>query len=154
MQEEPKRYTFIFAPPEDDAECWNLDIRTFAEKLKETFSDSCGTRELGDLGFRPAPTLSFEVELSSGEWLDGTVSSPLPATGSVVLSLATPQEGAEFGKWLRDVLVPDGAPVRFTSELALENGVEDARTIPQVGDASGIVGVVEEHVVAVEEALR
>ncbi|MFG7945199.1 hypothetical protein [Streptomyces cacaoi] len=92
MSEAPLRYTFIFTPPEGDASCWNLALASFAERLRASFRES-DTHYEGGLGPRDADSLSFEVAITPGEWLDGMVSTPLPQTGSVVLYLATRRSG-------------------------------------------------------------
>ncbi|MGI5353054.1 hypothetical protein ACQEU8_33470 [Streptomyces sp. CA-250714] len=154
MSEEPQRYTFIFTPPEEDAGCWNLNLQSFSQALNETFPDSSSSQEEGALGPRRAQSLSFELELMPNEWLEGIVSTPFPQTGSVVLELATPVQGAAFAKWLRDAYVPPSAPIEVIIGLALENGVEDVRTVPPTGDLSSIVRELEEHIALVEEETR
>ncbi len=153
ISEEPLRYDFIFTPPEEDAAGWNLTLPGFSRALSHSFPDSSVSQEEGALGPREAQSMSFEIELMPGEWLEGIVSTPFPRTGSVLLRLATPLHGAGFAKWLRDAYVPQPARIEAVVSLALENGVDDVRSIPPTGDLGAIVEVLREHIAVVEQQL-
>lgn len=131
------RYTFIFTPPENDADSWNLQLSTFAEYFQAAFPES-DTWEEGALGPRPSQTLSFEAQIIPGSWLDGIVSIPFPATGSVVLYQATAAEAATVAAWLRDSYTPEAATIEYVTELAMENGIDDVGIVPQQGTIAEI----------------
>lgn len=141
---DPRRTTFCFAPPVDNATAWNLNIDDLTNRLLQAFPGASATRQ-GPLGPRAGEGLSFELPLGDGVWLEGLASTPYPEMGSVMAVMATANEAAVLARWLRDFVAPSPDLVHFTSELALDQGDTDYQQIPPRGDLEEITQVLQDH---------
>ena len=145
VHEGPRRTTFSFAAPADNAAAWPLRLDTFAARLSEGFRDA-GTRAVSALGPRASEALVFEVQLADGQWLSGLATTPFPDMGAVMVELASAAEAAEFAVWLRDRYAPAPELVEFTTEFAMESGVEGAWPIPPDSTREDLARLFEEHI--------
>ncbi|GHJ35457.1 hypothetical protein [Streptomyces sp. TS71-3] len=140
-----RRTTFSFAPPVDDAGAWSLNLEDFANRLLQSFPGGSATPE-GGMGPRDADTLSFEIPLGGGTWLEGLATTPYPGVGSVTAITASAQEAAVLARWLRDTLAPAPDLIFFTTEPALESGDTDYQQIPAHSDVPEIAHMLQEHI--------
>ncbi|WP_367134494.1 MULTISPECIES: hypothetical protein [Streptomyces] len=148
--ENPIRATFIFFPPVDDATAWNLRLEDLAQRIEHAFPGSSTNLE-GELGPRPSPALSFEVQVADGLWLEGLATTPFEGMGSVLLYNALADEAAVFAAWLRDSFAPSPGLVHFSSEMALNNGDESVWRVPEAGGLEAITAELQRHVDAAEQ---
>jgi len=142
------RTTFSFSPPVDDAAAWNLNLDDFANRILQAFPGA-GTSPQGPMGPRGADTLSFEVPLGGGIWLEGLAATPFPGMGSVMAITASADEAAVLARWLRDTVAPAPDLVCFTSEHALDLGETEYERIPAHGDVHDIAQVLQAHIESV-----
>lgn len=142
--ESPRRTTFSFAPPVDDAAAWHLDLQDLANRLLQGFPGASAIPQ-GELGPRAADALSFELPLGDGVWLEGLATTPYPGVGSVMALMASADEAAVLAMWLRDFLAPSPDLVYFTSELALDREDSDYQQIPPQGGREEIAQVLQAH---------
>ncbi|MBB5118719.1 hypothetical protein AF335_06200 [Streptomyces eurocidicus] len=142
--ENPIRTTFIFHPPLEDALAWNLNLDRLARSLEQSFPDA-STKNEGDLGPRPAATLSFEIQIAEGVWLEGLATTPFEGMGSVMVTGASAAEAAVFAAWLRDCFAPSPELVEFSSELAMNSGDESVWHLPESGSLADVTGVLQHH---------
>jgi hypothetical protein len=140
----PRRTTFSFAPPVDNAAAWDLNLDNLANRLLQAFPGASATPE-GPLGPRASEGLSFELPLGGGVWLEGLANMPYPGMGSVMAVMATADEAAVLARWLRDSVAPAPDLVYFTSELALDRGDTDYQQIPPQADREEIARVLQDH---------
>ncbi|MFD7231083.1 hypothetical protein [Streptomyces sp. NPDC059881] len=148
-QTNARRTTFSFAPPVDSATAWHLHLEDLATKITEAFPGASTDVE-GDLGPRSADALSFEVPLGDGVWLEGLATTPYPEVGSIMVMQASAEEAAHFAVWLRDSFVPSPDLVHFTSELALDAGVDTYGIIPPHGSTDEIARTLQQHIESTE----
>ncbi|WNO71528.1 MULTISPECIES: hypothetical protein [unclassified Streptomyces] len=139
------RTTFSFAPPVDDAAAWHLRLDDLAAGIVEAFPGA-STSWGADLGPRSAEALTFEVPLGAGVWLEGLATTPCPEVGSVMVMHASAAEAARFALWLRDSFVPSPDLVRFTSEMALNNGDDAHGHLPPYGSVDEIAQTLQQHI--------
>ncbi|MER7660090.1 MULTISPECIES: hypothetical protein [unclassified Streptomyces] len=139
------RTTFSFAPPVDDAAAWHLRLDDLSARITEAFPGA-STSWGEDVGPRSAETLTFEVPLGGGVWLDGLATTPYPEIGSVMVMQASAVEAAQFAAWLRDSYVPAPDLVQFTSELALNNGDDAYWIVPPYASVDEIAQTLQQHI--------
>ncbi|MFG2594944.1 hypothetical protein [Streptomyces sp. NPDC048462] len=144
MQINPRRTTFSFAPPVDNAAAWHLRLDDFATKLTAAFPEAVTWPE-GPLGPRGAETLSFEMPLGDGVWLEGLATTPFPELGSVLVEKASADEAAVIAVWLRDVFAPAPDLVHFTSEMALDRGEVTYTALPPHGSVTEVAAALQQH---------
>ncbi|MCD9141083.1 hypothetical protein [Streptomyces albireticuli] len=142
--ENPIRTTFVFHPPVDNALAWDLSLDRLERSIEQSFPDSSAKSE-GDLGPRPAATLSFEIQIAEGVWIEGLATMPFEGMGSVMITGASAVEAAVFAAWLRDSFVPSPELVEFSSELAMNGGDESVWHLPESGSVTDIAEALQRH---------
>ncbi|WP_265564772.1 hypothetical protein [Streptomyces hygroscopicus] len=69
---------------------------------------------------------------------------------TVVLTDNTADEAAVFIAWLRDAFLPSPDLIRFSSEPAVEAGIETDWRMPAGGDTARIAGELKHHIEVIE----
>ncbi|MBT2385614.1 hypothetical protein [Streptomyces sp. ISL-11] len=144
------RTTFVFHPPLDDALAWNLNLEDLAQRIEQSFPEA-STKNEGELGPRPSATLSFEVQIADGVWLEGLATTSFEGMGSVMILGASAEEAAVFAAWLRDSVAPFPELVEFSSELAMNNGDESVWRLPESGSVEEIAEALHRHLEAADQ---
>ncbi len=140
----PRRTTFLFYPPVNDALAWNLRLDDLAQRIERDFPGSSTDLEHG-LGPRDADALSFEVEIAEGVWLEGLATTPFEGMGTVMARLASAREAAVLAAWLRDSFIPSPELIEFSSEAAMDGGEETSWRLPRSGPVEEIAETLQQH---------
>ncbi|MFM9372365.1 hypothetical protein [Streptomyces sp. Da 82-17] len=141
----PRRTTFSFAAPIDDAAALRLRLDDFATRVVDGFTDSF-TRVEPQLGPRPADALSFEVQLKDGTWVEGLVTNPCPEMGAIMVGKVSASEAAEFAVWLRDSYAPAPDLVEFTTEFAMDVGEDTPWQVPARCSVDELAALFQRHI--------
>ncbi|MFF8512998.1 hypothetical protein ACF064_33495 [Streptomyces sp. NPDC015492] len=143
------RTTFLFYAPERDPHAWGLDLAGLGEALRESFSQ-VRYKVLRDRTHQGEPYLSFWAGTDDGTEYDGTAT--VHGRDCVMLSDTTASEAASFLLWLRDTHLPAPDLVRFSSEPAVERGIETDWRLPADGDRARVADELRHHLSVVEGA--
>ncbi|WP_153813554.1 hypothetical protein [Streptomyces sp. SUK 48] len=131
----------LYAPAESPAG-WHLDPTTFGTALEAAFAEVRHEARRGRL-FR----LVFWAMTEEGTGFTGSASNE--GRDTVLLDDSTADEAAAFIAWLRDDFLPAPDLIRFSSEPAVEKGIETDWRVPANGDRSCIAEELKRHVSAV-----
>lgn len=131
----------LYAPAENPAG-WRLDLTAFGAALEAAFAEVRHETRQGRQ-FR----LSFWAMAEEGIEFTGFASNE--GRDTVLLEGNTADEAAVFIAWLREVFLPVPDLIRFSSEPAVEEGIETDWRLPVHGDRSCIAEVLKRHVRAV-----
>jgi hypothetical protein len=135
--------TFLLYAPAKNPGGWNLDLAAFAAALEAAFPEvRHETRQGRQL------RLSFWAVTEDGVEFTGFASNE--ARDTVVLADNTADEAAVFVAWLRDSFLPSPDLVRFSSEPAVEEGIETDWRMPASGDTARIAEELKQHIQVVE----
>ncbi|MFP8887026.1 hypothetical protein [Streptomyces mangrovi] len=120
------RTMFIFTPPQGST--WNLVLEDFAARLRERTPDEFVRIDENPQGpGARGPSMSFGFTLQDGAVEGFVLTTP---EGAAVTNV-TAQEAAEFAMWLRNHVVPNGAPMMVNTEWGVEDDVPEA-LVPDV----------------------
>jgi hypothetical protein len=140
------RTMYVFCPVEGST--WGLTYETLAAKLRERDPEEFIRVEQGTEGPVRGSSMHFGITLEDQE-LEGTaVLSP----GGVALQDCSAQDAANFVKWLRGSVVPEGMAMTFNTEWGLEARLPDA-LVPDV-PRPRLVATFLAHLVATGGLLR
>ncbi|GAA3139871.1 hypothetical protein [Streptomyces echinatus] len=132
------RTTYLLYAPAKNPAGWNLDLPTFGTALDATFTDvRYETRQGRQL------RLSFWAVTDDGTEFTGFASNE--GRDTVVLTDNTADEAALFITWLRDSLCPAPDLIRFSSEPAVERGIETDWRMPALADTANIAEELKHH---------
>ncbi|MEU9992495.1 hypothetical protein AB0E10_37985 [Streptomyces sp. NPDC048045] len=135
--------TYLLYAPAKNPSGWNLDLAAFGSSLEAAFPEvRYETRQGRQL------RLSFWAVTEDGIEFTGFASNE--GRDTVVLTDNTPHEAAVFIAWLRNSFLPDPNLIRFSSEPAVEEGIETDWRMPADGDTTHIVEELKHHIQAVE----
>ncbi|WP_329620215.1 hypothetical protein OG357_06445 [Streptomyces sp. NBC_01255] len=141
------RTTFLFYAPEREPHAWGLDLAGLGETLREAFTEvRYEVRQ--DRTHQGEPYLSFWAATADGTEYDGTAT--VHGRDCVMLADSTVGEAALFLLWLRDSCLPAPDLVRFSSEPAVERGIETDWRLPANGDAARMVDELRHHIAVVD----
>ncbi|MFF9850206.1 hypothetical protein [Streptomyces litmocidini] len=143
------RTTFLFHAPEREPHAWALDLADLGEALRESFPE-VRSKVRQDRTHQGEPYLSFWAAADDGTEYDGTATAH--GRDCVMLSDTTAGEAAPFLLWLRDTYLPAPDLVRFSSEPAVERGIETDWRLPADGDLARVSDELRHHLSAVEGA--
>ncbi|MFF8608437.1 hypothetical protein ACF06X_21140 [Streptomyces sp. NPDC015346] len=141
--------TFLFFAPERDPHAWALDLAGLGEALRESFPE-VRYRVRQDSTRHGEPYLSFWAATADGIEFDGTAT--VHGRDCVMLGDTTAEEAAHFLTWLRDSYLPAPDLIRFSSEPAVERGVETDWRLPADGDAGRVADELRHHLAVVDGA--
>ncbi|MFI8768193.1 hypothetical protein ACIGN6_25230 [Streptomyces sp. NPDC053792] len=136
------RTTFVFYAPEREPHVWALDLTGLGEALREPFPE-VRYKVRQDRTHQGEPYLSFWA----GTEYDGTAT--VTGRDCVMLTDTTPGEAATFLLWLRDSYLPAPDLIRFSSEPAVERGIETDWHLPADGDARRLADELRHHLAVV-----
>ncbi|GJF23980.1 hypothetical protein [Streptomyces sp. HO565] len=137
---DPDEYhtTYLLYAPAKNPHGWNLDLTAFGTALDAAFSDvRCETRQGRRL------RLSFWAVTEGGIEFTGFASNE--GRDTIVLTDNTADEAAVFITWLRDSFLPSPDLIRFSSEPAVEAGVETDWRMPAGEDTARIAEELRHH---------
>ncbi|MFF9024157.1 hypothetical protein [Streptomyces eurythermus] len=135
--------TFLLYAPAKNPAGWNLDLAAFGTALEAAFPEvRYETRQGRQL------RLSFWAVTDEGIEFTGFVSNE--GRDTVVLVDTTAEEAAVFITWLRDSYVASPDLIRFSSEPAVEVGIETDWRLPATGDTARIADELKHHIQVVE----
>ncbi|MEU6167565.1 hypothetical protein [Streptomyces tanashiensis] len=143
------RTTFFFYAPEREPHAWGLDLAGLGEALRESFAE-VRDKVHQDRTHQGEPYLSFWAGTDDGTEYDGTAT--VHGRDCVVLSDTTAGEAAPFLLWLRDTYLPTPGLVRFSSEPAVERGIETDWSLPANGDMARMADELRHHLSVVAGA--
>ncbi|MFF8379445.1 hypothetical protein ACF07V_25330 [Streptomyces sp. NPDC015661] len=143
------RTTFLFYAPEREPHAWGLDLAGLGEALRESFPE-VRYKVRQDRTHQGEPYLSFRAGTDDGTGYDGTAT--VHGRDCVMLSDTTATEAAPFLLWLRDTYLPAPDLVRFSSEPAVERGIETDWRLPANGDRARVADELRHHLSVVEGA--
>ncbi|SED32390.1 hypothetical protein SAMN04490357_4498 [Streptomyces misionensis] len=130
--------TYLLYAPAKNPGGWNLDLSTFGEALEAAFAEVRYEARQGRQ-FR----LSFWAMTEEGIEFTGYASNE--GRDTVLLADNTADEAAVFIVWLRDAFLPAPDLIRFSSEPAVEKGIETDWRMPATGDRSRIAEELKHH---------
>ncbi|WP_346077793.1 MULTISPECIES: hypothetical protein [Actinomycetes] len=131
--------TYLLYAPAKDPNGWNLDLTAFGEALEAAFAEVRYETRHGRQ-FR----LSFWAMTEEGIEFTGFASNE--GRDTVLLDDNTADEAAVFIAWLRDVFLPTPDLIRFSSEPAVEKGIETDWRMPANGEQSRIADELKHHI--------
>ncbi|MEU6588920.1 hypothetical protein ABZ923_06745 [Streptomyces sp. NPDC046881] len=135
--------TFLLYAPVKNPAGWNLDLAAFGTALEAAFPEvRYETRQGRQL------RLSFWAVTDEGIEFTGFASNE--GRDTVVLVDNTAEEAAVFITWLRDSYVASPDLIRFSSEPAVEAGIETDWRLPATGDTASIAEELKHHIQVVE----
>ncbi|MGW5200810.1 hypothetical protein [Streptomyces spiralis] len=135
--------TYLLYAPAKNPHAWRLDLTAFGEALQAAFPGArYETRQGRQL------RLSFWAMTEDGTEFTGFASTE--GRDTVLLSDNTPSEAAAFIAWLRDSFLPAPDLIRFSSELAVERGIETDWRMPAEADTTHIADELKHHIQVVE----
>ncbi|MFJ8826179.1 hypothetical protein ACIREE_30960 [Streptomyces sp. NPDC102467] len=135
--------SFLLYAPARNPHGWNLDLPSFAETLQATFPEARCAAQQSDVSPGTA-RLQFYAVTDEGEEFDGLANTD--GRDNVLLIDNTAAEAAVFIEWLRDSVLADPDLIRFSSELAVESGIETDWRVPAVGDREAIIDELQQHI--------
>ncbi|MFF5929105.1 hypothetical protein [Streptomyces hydrogenans] len=141
------RTTFLFYAPEREPHAWGLDLAGLGEALRESFPE-VRYKVRQDRTHQGEPYLSFWAGTDEGTEYDRTAT--VHGRDCVMLSDTTAGEAAPFLLWLRDTYLPASDLVRFSSEPAVERGIETDWRLPANGDRARVADELRHHLSVVE----
>ncbi|GAV40236.1 hypothetical protein [Streptomyces acidiscabies] len=148
------RTTYLLYAPAKNPDSWNLDLAAFAAALGARFSDvRYETRQgrqlrLSFWAVAEGEGPLYENPVHNGIAFDGFASNE--GRDTVLLTDNTPAEAAVFIRWLRDTVLPSPELIRFTTEGAVEKGIETDWRMPADGDEGRIAEELRHHIGVVE----
>ncbi|MER7921325.1 MULTISPECIES: hypothetical protein [unclassified Streptomyces] len=131
----------LYAPAENPAG-WHLDPAAFGADLEAAFAEVRHETRQGRQS-----RLSFWAMTEEGIEFTGFASGE--GRDTVLLDENTADEAAVFIAWLRDAFLPAPDLFRFSSEPAVEKGIETDWHMSANGDRSHIAEELKSHVRAV-----
>ncbi|MFH9400089.1 hypothetical protein ACH4JS_09890 [Streptomyces sp. NPDC017638] len=135
--------TFLLYAPAKNPAGWNLDLAAFGAALDAAFAEvRYETRQGRQL------RLAFWAVTDEGIEFTGFASNE--GRDTVVLVDNTAEEAAVFIAWLRDSYVASPDLIRFSSEPAVEAGIETDWRLPATGDTASIAEELKHHIRVVE----
>ncbi|MEU2930586.1 hypothetical protein ABZ636_37010 [Streptomyces sp. NPDC007251] len=135
--------TYLLYAPAKNPASWNLDLAAFGAALDAAFPEvRYETRQGRQL------RLSFWVVTQDGIEFTGFASNE--GRDTVLLADTTASEAAVFIAWLRDTFLPSPDLIRFSSESAVERGVETDWRMPAAADVASIAEELKHHIQVVE----
>ena len=132
------RTTYLLYAPAKNPGGWNLDLAAFGEALEAAFAEARYETRQGR-----QVRLSFWAMTEEGMEFTGFASNE--GRDTVLLADNTAAEAAVFIVWLRDSFLPAPDLIRFSSEPAVEKGIETDRRMPVNGDRSRITEELKHH---------
>ncbi|SEE40023.1 hypothetical protein SAMN05216532_8095 [Streptomyces sp. 2231.1] len=135
--------TYLLYAPAKNPGGWNLDLAAFGAALEAAFPEvRYETRRGRQL------RLSFWAVSEDGIEFTGFASNE--GRDTIVLTDNTADEAAVFIAWLRDSFLPSPDLIRFSSEPAVEEGIETDWRMPASGDTTRIAEELKQHIQVVE----
>jgi hypothetical protein len=135
--------TYLLYAPAKNPDGWNLDLTAFGNALQAAFPEvRYETRQGRQL------RLSFWAVTEDGIEFTGFASNE--GRDTVVLTDNTAAEAAVFIAWLRDSFLPSPDLIRFSSESAVEEGIETDWRMPAGGDTARITDHLKHHIQVIE----
>ncbi|MFE2103162.1 hypothetical protein [Streptomyces sp. NPDC059468] len=135
--------TYLLYAPAENPGGWNLDLAAFGAALEARFPEvRYETRQGRQL------RLSFWAVTEDGIEFTGFASNE--GRDTVVLTDNTADEAAVFIAWFRDSVLPSPDLIRFSSEPAVEAGIETDWRMPASGDTTRIAEELKQHIQVVE----
>ncbi|MFF3361045.1 hypothetical protein [Streptomyces misionensis] len=131
--------TYLLYAPAKNPDGWNLDLPAFGEALEAAFAEVRYEARQGR-----QLRLSFWAMTEEGIEFTGYASNE--GRDTVLLTDNTADEAALFIVWLRDVFLPAPDLIRFSSEPAVEKGIETDWRMPATGDRSRIAEELKHHI--------
>ncbi|MFF0035225.1 hypothetical protein ACFYRG_03265 [Streptomyces mirabilis] len=135
--------TYLLYAPAKNPDGWNLDLAAFGTALQAAFPEvRYETRQGRQV------RLSFWAVTEDGIEFTGFASNE--GRDTVVLTDNTAEEASVFIAWLRDSFLPSPDLIRFSSEPAVEEGIETDWRMPAGGDTARIAEELKHHIQVVE----
>ncbi|MEU7389773.1 hypothetical protein [Streptomyces tanashiensis] len=141
------RTTFLFYAPERQPHAWSLDLAGLGEALRQSFTEA-RYKVRQDHTHQGEPYLSFWAATDDGTEYDGTAT--VHGRDCVMLADTTAGEAAPFLIWLRDNHLPSPDLIRFSSEAAVDQGIETDWRLPGTGDAERVADELRHHLAVVD----
>lgn len=138
---------FLLYAPASAPHAWRLDLPHLAEALHGAFPHSRSRLREDPGGGGPEQRLSFWAATDGGVEYDG--SATVHGRDCVLLTDNTPDQAAEFIHWLREAYLPAAAPIRFSTEVAVERGIETDWRVPAEGGVGRVGYEIKRHIRAV-----
>ncbi|KUN85551.1 hypothetical protein AQJ66_13670 [Streptomyces bungoensis] len=135
--------TYLLYAPAKNPAGWNLDLAAFGAALDAAFHDVRYETEQGR-----QLRLCFWAVTEDGIVFDGFATNE--GRDTVLLTDNTPGEAAVFIAWLRDSFLPSPDLIRFTTEPAVERGIETDWRVPATADTASIAEELKHHIQVVE----
>ncbi|MEV7686431.1 hypothetical protein ACFW1F_22575 [Streptomyces bungoensis] len=135
--------TYLLYAPARNPAGWNLDLAAFGAALEAAFPVARYETQQGR-----QLRLSFWAVTEDGIEFDGFATKE--GRDTVLLTDNTAGEAAVFIAWLRDSFLPSPDLIRFTTEPAVERGIETDWRVPATGDTAGIAEELKHHIQVVE----
>lgn len=139
---------YVFSPPAGDPHGWALELDAFMTALREGFPTAYDTpKPRGNVG----ESVFYVAETDDGITFEGTAG--VTTKDRVGVWDVTAAEAARFVVWLRAAVVPDSAEIWFTSEAAIEEGLDEREwQIPVGADRGGVEAALRGHLADVFDA--
>ncbi|MET9953418.1 hypothetical protein ABZ135_17965 [Streptomyces sp. NPDC006339] len=141
--------TFLFYAPERQPHAWGLDLAGLGEALREAFPE-VRYRVRQDRTHQGEPYLSFWAAMEDGTEYEGTAT--VHGRDCVMLADVTAGAAASFLVWLRDRYLPAPDLIRFSSEPAVERGIETDWRLPADGGVERVAEELRHHLSVVSGA--
>ncbi|MEU7279563.1 hypothetical protein AB0A69_12390 [Streptomyces sp. NPDC045431] len=139
--------TFLFYAPEREPHAWGLELAGLGEALREAFHEA-RYKVRQDRTHQGEPYLSFWAATEDGTEYDGAAT--VHGRDCVMLADTTAGAAAPFLVWLRDGYLPARNLIRFSSEPAVERGIESDWRLPADGDAERVADELRHHLAVVK----
>lgn len=134
---------FLLYAPARDPHVWELNLAHLGEALRGTFPHARYKIRQDD-GADGEQRLSFWAATDGGAEYDG--SATVYGRDCILLTDNTADQAAEFIHWLREGYLPSPAPIRFSTEVAVERGIETDWRVPAEGGVERIGDELKQHI--------